>query len=34
VGLTAGATTGRLAADLASGKLPGIDLLPYSAGRF
>jgi D-amino-acid dehydrogenase len=34
VGLTAGATTGRLAADLISGKQPAIDLAPYSAGRF
>jgi D-amino-acid dehydrogenase len=34
VGLTAGATTGRLVADLISGKPPAIDLAPYSAARF
>jgi len=34
VGLTAGATTGRLAADLVSGKQPAVDLSPYSAKRF
>ena len=34
VGLTAGAATGRLVADLISGKLPSIDPTPYSARRF
>lgn len=34
VGLTAGATTARLVADLISGKPPSIDLAPYSAARF
>jgi D-amino-acid dehydrogenase len=34
VGLTAGAATGRLVADLISGKLPSIDPGPYSARRF
>jgi D-amino-acid dehydrogenase len=34
VGLTAGATTGRLAADLVSGKQPAIDISPYAAERF
>jgi D-amino-acid dehydrogenase len=34
VGLTAGATTGRLVADLISGKPPTIDVVPYSATRF
>ena len=34
VGLTAGATTGRLVADLISGKPPSIDPTPYSAQRF
>jgi D-amino-acid dehydrogenase len=34
VGLTAGAATGRLVADLVSSKPPTIDPGPYSAGRF
>jgi D-amino-acid dehydrogenase len=34
VGLTAGAATGRLVADLVSGKDPEIDPAPYSAARF
>lgn len=34
VGLTAGAATGRLVADLVSGKQPEIDPAPYSAARF
>ena len=34
VGLTAGATTGRLVAEIISGKKPSIDLSPYSARRF
>jgi D-amino-acid dehydrogenase len=34
VGLTAGATTAQLVADLVSGKPPSIDLTPYSASRF
>jgi D-amino-acid dehydrogenase len=34
VGLTAGARTGQIAADLASGRRPKIDLAPYSAQRF
>jgi D-amino-acid dehydrogenase len=34
VGLTAGATTGRLVADLISGKPPTIEPWPYSAQRF
>jgi D-amino-acid dehydrogenase len=34
VGLTAGASTGRLVADLISGKPPSIDPRPYSARRF
>ncbi|HET8997443.1 MAG TPA: FAD-binding oxidoreductase [Acetobacteraceae bacterium] len=34
VGLTAGAATGRIVADLISGRDPGLDLAPYSARRF
>lgn len=34
VGLTAGAATARLVADLVGGRAPGIDIEPYSAGRF
>jgi D-amino-acid dehydrogenase len=34
VGLTAGATTGRLVADIVSGRPPEIDPAPYSASRF
>jgi D-amino-acid dehydrogenase len=34
VGLTAGATTARLVADLVSGRQPSIDPAPYSARRF
>ncbi|MGH7209982.1 MAG: NAD(P)/FAD-dependent oxidoreductase, partial [Acetobacteraceae bacterium] len=34
VGLAAGATTGRLVADLIDGKDPGIDMQPYRAQRF
>jgi D-amino-acid dehydrogenase len=34
VGLTAGATTARLVADLVSGRQPAIDPAPYSARRF
>ncbi len=34
VGLTAGAATGRLVADLVAGRQPAIDPAPYSAGRF
>ncbi len=34
VGLAAGATTGRLVADLVGGKAPSIDMRPYRAQRF
>ena len=34
VGLTAGATTARIVADLVSGRDPGLDLAPYAARRF
>jgi len=34
IGLTAGAATGRIVADLVSGKPPSIDPAPYSAARF
>lgn len=34
VGLTAGAATGRIVADLIGGRDPGLDLAPYSARRF
>ena len=34
VGLTAGAATARLVADLVSGKLPQINPAPYSPQRF
>ncbi|MGK8233166.1 NAD(P)/FAD-dependent oxidoreductase [Roseovarius sp. MS2] len=34
VGLTAGPKTGRIVADLLSGKRPNIDLAPYDANRF
>ncbi len=34
IGLAAGATTGRLVADLASGRDPGIDMRPYRPQRF
>lgn len=34
VGLTAGAATARLVADLINGKPPGIDIAPYAAQRF
>ena len=34
VGLTAGAATARLVADLISGKQPAIEVPPYSASRF
>lgn len=34
VGLTAGATTGKVVADLVAGRQPGLDLAPYSAARF
>ncbi len=34
VGLAAGPVTGRLAADLAGGRTPGIDLRPFAATRF
>ena len=34
VGLTAGATTARLVADLISGESPAIDIIPYSAQWF
>lgn len=34
VGLTAGPKTGRIVADLISGKRPNIDLAPYDANRF
>ncbi|MCY1243191.1 Glycine oxidase [compost metagenome] len=34
LGLTLGATTGRLIADLASGRKPAQDLTPFSARRF
>jgi D-amino-acid dehydrogenase len=34
VGLTAGATTARLVADLVSRRTPSIDIAPYSAARF
>ena len=34
IGLTAGATSGRIAADLVIGATPGIDLTPYRADRF
>jgi D-amino-acid dehydrogenase len=34
VGLTAGATTGKLVADVISGRRPSVDLAPYAAARF
>ncbi|WP_341774285.1 FAD-binding oxidoreductase [Burkholderia gladioli] len=34
IGLTAGAPTGRLVAQLLSGERPSIDLAPFSAGRW
>jgi D-amino-acid dehydrogenase len=34
IGLTAGPKTGRLVADLLSGKRPNLDLAPYDANRF
>jgi D-amino-acid dehydrogenase len=34
VGLTAGATTGRLVADLVGGRTPRVDIAPYAASRF
>ena len=34
VGLTAGAATGRLVADLVGGRQPEMDIGAYSAGRF
>ena len=34
VGLTAGAATGRLVADLVGGRQPAMDIGAYSAGRF
>lgn len=34
IGLTAGPKTGRIVADLISGKRPNIDLAPYNANRF
>jgi D-amino-acid dehydrogenase len=34
VGLTAGAATARLVADLISGRRPTIDVTPYAAQRF
>jgi D-amino-acid dehydrogenase len=34
VGLTAGARTGKVVADLVAGRSPGFDLAPYSARRF
>ncbi|MFO8212156.1 FAD-binding oxidoreductase, partial [Pseudomonas aeruginosa] len=34
LGLTLGATTGRLVADLAAGRRPAQDLSPFSARRF
>ena len=34
VGLTAGATTGKLVADLIAGRTPAFDLTPYAARRF
>ena len=34
VGLTAGATTGLLVADIVAGRVPRVDLAPYSATRF
>ncbi len=34
VGLTAGAMTGKIVADLVAGRVPAVDLTPYSAARF
>jgi len=34
VGLTAGAATGRLVADMIGGKRPAIDVAAFSAARF
>jgi D-amino-acid dehydrogenase len=34
LGLTLGAVTGRLVADLAAGRPPAVDLAPYRAERF
>jgi D-amino-acid dehydrogenase len=34
VGLTAAAMTGKVVADLVTGRAPAFDLSPYSAGRF
>ena len=34
VGLTAGATTGRIVADLIAGRAPETDIAPYAAARF
>ncbi len=34
VGLTAGATTGLVVADIVAGRKPRVDLAPYAAGRF
>jgi D-amino-acid dehydrogenase len=34
VGLVGGAPTGRIIADLIAGREPGLDIRPYSAGRF
>ncbi|MBS0638922.1 MAG: FAD-binding oxidoreductase, partial [Proteobacteria bacterium] len=34
VGLTAGAKTGQIVADVIAGRSPGLDLAPYRAGRF
>jgi D-amino-acid dehydrogenase len=34
VGLTAGATTGKLVADIITGRPPSVPLAPYAASRF
>jgi len=34
LGLTLGPTTGRLVADLVTGRIPSIDLAPFSITRF
>jgi D-amino-acid dehydrogenase len=34
IGLTAGPRTGRLIAELVSGRTPNLDLAPYRVGRF
>ena len=34
IGLTMAAVTGEVVADVAAGRAPGLDLAPYSVGRF